>query len=67
MADELNSFQVLSIQSCLKEKGGKNPTQTYTTSGYIIFVSSWYCQLLVGWQGVIREEKIRIDIVASLR
>lgn len=48
MADKLNSFQALSIQSHLKEKGGKSPTQTYTISGYIIFVSSWYCQLLIG-------------------
>lgn len=67
MADEHNSFQVLNIQSHLKEKGGKSPTQTYTTSGDIIFISSWYCELLIGWQGIIREEQIRIDIVASLR
>lgn len=59
--------QVLNIQSHLKEEGRTNPTQSYPASGYIIFISSRYCQLLVGWQGVIREEDIWIDIVASLR
>lgn len=61
------SFQVLNIQFRLKEKGGKNPTQTFTTSGYIVFISFRHGQLLVGWQGVVWDEEIWINAVASLR
>lgn len=68
LADELHFSQVLNTQSHSEEKNRNNPTQACTASGDVVFISSWNCQLLVGGQGVVREEQLRTDVVvASLR